>query len=228
MYNLLFTAKEGSWDLYSYEFDRERFLEYTVESLRRRFAYLDSKAIEELKSFPTLFTYEGIDKTVRVGYIRQIKDRTRHTLLIEFEFDDGIKSFSYSALKPYESNLDIGWLEMSRTHWAVKDEDLFEILSSFNLVDPSYKEEGHPVGSVGEMLFKVSLSFPGEKRAYVSEVASELKKRLGKGAVFYDEDFRAPLARPNLDTLLQRIYLINSALVVVFLCAEYEQKNGVV
>ncbi len=225
MYNFLVTAIEGSWDLHAYEFHRERFLEYTVESFRRRFADLNAKAIEELKSFPTLFAYEGVDKIVRVGYIRQIKERSRHTLLIEFEFDEGIKPFNYSELKPYENNLDIGRLEMSRTHWAVKDEDLFEILSSLNLVDPRYKGEGQIIGRVDEMLFRVALSFPGEKRTYVSKVASELKKRLGKGAVFYDDDFQAQLARPNLDTLLQRIYLINSGLIVVFLCAEYEQKK---
>lgn len=145
--------------------------------------------------------------------------------MIEFYFDEGIKPFSYSALKPYERDLDISGWKMSRTHWAIKDEDLFERLSSLNLVDPSYKGEGHPIGCVDEMHFKVALSFPDEKRAYASEVASELKKRLGKGAVFYDEDFKAQLARPNLDTLLQRIYLINSSLIVVFLCAEYQQKK---
>ena len=225
MYNFLVTAKEGSWELHAYEFDRERFLEYTADSLRIRFADLNTKTIEALKSFPTLFAYEGTDKIVRVGYIRQIKERAPSTVFIEFDFYEGIKPFSYSELKPYENILDIGSWEMSRTHWAVKDEDLFEILSSLKLVDPSYKGEGHPIGRVDEMLFKVALSFPGEKRAYVSEVGSELKKRLGKGAVFYDEDFKAQLARPNLDTLLQGIYLRNSSLVVVFLCVEYEKKD---
>jgi hypothetical protein len=51
------------------------------------------------------------------------------------------------------------------------------------------------------------------------------KKRLGAETVFYDRDFTAQLARPNLDTLLQRIYLNNSELVVVFLCADYEKKE---
>ena len=114
---------------------------------------------------------------------------------------------------------------MSRTHWAVKDEDLFEILSPLGLVDPSYIGEGRQAGRVEEIRFKVALSFPGEKRQYVSSVASELKKHLGPGTVFYDRDFTAQLARPNLDLLLQRIYLNNSDLVVVFLCAEYEQKD---
>ncbi|AUY37202.1 disease resistance protein [Pseudomonas sp. PONIH3] len=114
---------------------------------------------------------------------------------------------------------------MSRTHWAVKDEDLFELLASEGLVDESYVAEGRPPGRVEEMRFRVALSFPGEKRDYVAAVAAEVKKRLGRDAVFYDKDFTAQLARPNLDTLLQRIYLNNSDLVVVFLCAEYERKE---
>jgi hypothetical protein len=80
-------------------------------------------------------------------------------------------------------------------------------------------------GRVEEMRFKVALSFPGEKRAFVAELATELKRRLPAGAVFYDQDFRSQLARPNLDTLLQRIYLQNADLVVVFLCADYAKKE---
>jgi Uncharacterized protein containing a TIR (Toll-Interleukin 1-resistance) domain len=124
-----------------------------------------------------------------------------------------------------EIKLDIQGWEMSRTHWAVKDEDLFELLASVGLVDSSYVGEGRPPGRVEEMQFRVALSFPGEKREYVAAVAAEVKKRLGRDAVFYDKDFTAQLARPNLDTLLQRIYLNNSDLVVVFLCAEYESKE---
>lgn len=225
MYNFLVTAVEGAWDLPAYEIDRSRFLEHTAESLKTRFVNLDTKAIEELKSFPTLFTYEGSDKAVRIGYIRRIKERSRSTLLIEYEFDEDIGQFDYSKLIDNERRLDIERWELSRTHWAVKDEDLFEILASLELVDSSYVGEERSTGRVEEIHFKVALSFPGEKRAYVSTVASELKKRLGPGTVFYDKDFTAQLARPNLDTLLQRIYLNNTDLVVVFLCAEYENKD---
>ncbi|MFN0149618.1 MAG: TIR domain-containing protein [bacterium] len=224
MYNLLVTAAEGAWDLPAYEYDRTRFLEHTAGSIKARLATLDSSALEELKSLPTLFTYEGDDEPVRVGYIRRIRERGR-SLLIEYEFDDSVRPFTFSALKPLQVKLDIEGWEMSRTHWAVKDEDLFELLSSVGLVDASYVGEGRPPGRVEEMRFKVALSFPGEKRAYVAEVAAEVKKRLGRGTVFYDKDFTAQLARPNLDTLLQRIYLNNSDLVVVFLCAEYERKD---
>lgn len=224
MYNLLVTAKEGAWDLPAYEYDQTRFLEYTADTLHSKYKKLTASVIEELKSFPTLFAYEGGDEPVRIGYIRGIKERGRN-ILVEYEFDETIKPFTFSALLPFQVQLDIDDWEMSRTHWALKDENLFEILASAELVDNTFVAgEGQP-GRVEEMRFKVALSFPGERREYVAAVADEVKKRIGKGAVFYDKDFTAQLARPNLDTLLQRIYLNNSDLVVVFLCKDYERKE---
>ena len=114
---------------------------------------------------------------------------------------------------------------MNRTHWAIKDEDLFAILVSAGLADQTFVNQGGQPGRVEEIRFKVALSFPGEQREYIAAVADELKSRLGAGSVFYDKDFTAQLARPNLDTLLQKIYLNNSDLVVVFLSENYEQKQ---
>ncbi|MDY1548537.1 TIR domain-containing protein [Luteibacter sahnii] len=107
----------------------------------------------------------------------------------------------------------------------MKDEDLFELLASAGLVDASYVGEDRQPGRVEEMRFKVAFSFPGEKREYVAGIVAEVKKRVGRDSVFYDRDFTGQLARPNLDILLQRIYLSNSDLVVVFLCEQYEQKQ---
>lgn len=57
----------------------------------------------------------------------------------------------------------------------------------------------------------------------VQDIASRLEQRLGPNSVFYDFHYRAFLARPSLDVLLQRIYL-NARLDVVFLSENYEQK----
>lgn len=73
--------------------------------------------------------------------------------------------------------------------------------------------------------FRVALSFPGEHRDVVSNVADCLAIELGKEKVFYDCYFEAELARPNLDTYLQNIYHNQSDLIIVFLCKEYEQKE---
>lgn len=224
MYNLLVTSRDGAWDVPAYEYDRERFGEHTVETLRNRFKKLTAAAIEELKSFPTLFAYEGQKEIVRVGYIRRIKERGK-SLLIEYEFENDIPPFNFSAISDLKIQLDIGEWEMNRTHWAIKDEDLFEILASAGLADQAFVNQGGQPGRVEEIRFKVALSFPGERREYIAAVADELKKRLGVGSVFYDKDFTAQLARPNLDTLLQKIYLNNSDLVVVFLSEDYERKQ---
>jgi hypothetical protein len=47
--------------------------------------------------------------------------------------------------------------------------------------------------------FRVALSFPGEKRDYVRQVADALAAKLGKDRVFYDDYYTAELARPELD-----------------------------
>ncbi len=73
--------------------------------------------------------------------------------------------------------------------------------------------------------FDVALSFPGDKRDFVSEVATILCKTLGRERVFYDEYFKAELARVNLDVYLQKIYNEEAELIVVFLCDEYEKKK---
>jgi len=224
LYNLLVTANKCAWDLPAYEYDRTRFLEHTAETLQNRFKKLSAAAIEELKSFPTLFTYEGEDEPVRIGYIRRIRERGR-SILIEYEFDESIVPFNFSSLQPLQVQIDIAGWEMSRTHWALKDEDLFSILASASLVDQAFVNLENQPGRVEEIRFKVAFSFPGERRDYVAEVAKEVKTRLGTGTVFYDKDFTTQMARPNLDTLLQKIYLNNSDLVVVFLCSDYENKT---
>lgn len=223
MYHLLVTAHSGAWDLPAYEYDRSRFGEHTSEEVLERFKPLTANVIEELKSFPALFTYEGEREVVRIGYIRRIKER-RRTILLEYEFDDRIPAFPFSKLAQIKGLLDIEDWEMGRTHWAIKDEDLFAKLISAGIIDRTFANTSGLAGRVEEMQFKVALSFPGEHREYVSAVADELGRKLPAGSVFYDEYFTAQLARPNLDTLLQRIYLKNSDLVVVFLCAGYEAK----
>lgn len=92
--------------------------------------------------------------------------------------------------------------------------------------------EDHTIGKIdrctrrlAEIEFKAAMSFPGENRAYVAEVVDALRRTLGADAIFYDHDYQAQLARPNLDTLLQDIYRNKSELIVVFLCAEYAKKQ---
>jgi hypothetical protein len=73
--------------------------------------------------------------------------------------------------------------------------------------------------------FRVALSFPGEARQRVEQVAEILGTALGRNRVFYDNWYQAELARPNLDLYLQAIYRNQSDLLVLFLCEDYEKKE---
>ncbi|RAU16987.1 disease resistance protein [Nitrincola tibetensis] len=113
---------------------------------------------------------------------------------------------------------------MNRTHWAVKDEDLFSRLYAAGLIDQKFINPVGRTGKLEELRFKVAFSFPGEVRECVLSIVNRLKSSLPTGSIFYDDDFTAQLARPNLDSLLQTVYLKNSDLIVVFLSGDYERK----
>lgn len=223
MYNLLVTGKEGVWDLPAYEYDKDRFLEHSNDKEKTLFKNLTAENIELLKSFPCLFSYERTENDVRVGYIRSIKERGP-TLFIEYELDSDIAPIPFEHLAPVMNLLDYRKPEIYRTHWAVKDEDLFERLYAAELIDSKFVSTGGNTGKLEELRFKVAFSFPGELRNRVSEIVSYIKDELPTGSVFYDHDFTAQLARPNLDNLLQTVYLNNSDLIVVFLSGDYDKK----
>ena len=73
--------------------------------------------------------------------------------------------------------------------------------------------------------FDVALSFPGEYRDFVKTIADKLAEELGRDRIFYDNYSEAELGRMNLDTYLQDIYHNHAELIVVFLCAEYKEKE---
>lgn len=74
-------------------------------------------------------------------------------------------------------------------------------------------------------LFDVAFSFPGEFRDYVESIAVEIERAIGPNSYFYDNNYKAQLARPSLDTLLQDIYRNRARLNVVFLCEKYQEKE---
>ena len=170
MYNFLVTAMEGAWDNQSYEIDKSRFLEYTTESIAELFKPINSNAIDALMSYPCIFAYEGYVQDMRVGKLTSIKDRGRR-LFIEFEFYQNIPPIPFADIERIAHLLDIRDWEINRTHWAIKDEDLFERLVSAGLLSeeqiqgskkqgklPAKKSNQPKVSSVQGFIAKV-LSF---------------------------------------------------------------------
>jgi len=74
--------------------------------------------------------------------------------------------------------------------------------------------------------YGVALSFAGKRRrGYVGKVAHRLEQLMGNRPAFYDESYKAALARPNLDVYLQDLYAKESDLIVIFISAEYAQSQ---
>lgn len=165
MYNFFVTSQYDAWDAQGYEFDRGRFLEFTPDDVAERFQDLKSAQLSVLQQLPCLFAYEG-QEAMRVGKLITIKLRGR-AIFIEFELDPNIPALAYDDIHRIRNLLDIRDWEMNRTHWAVKDEDLFarlklagllsqEIIESVLLVDlPDPVPAENQANSVGEFITAV-------------------------------------------------------------------------
>ncbi|HTR40791.1 MAG TPA: abortive infection family protein [Pseudomonadales bacterium] len=128
MFNLMVTAGDGLWEEGQYTWHKSRIFEHTDEKLIKKFGSLSEKAQKALLSLPTLFMYEtGAKGRAKVGWVRKIQQRGAE-FRIQFEFDQRFPSVTAKQIKALEWDLGIGDWEMNRTHWAVKDGSLFEIL----------------------------------------------------------------------------------------------------
>lgn len=128
MFNLLISANIESWDSSPYEIERSRaVVEYTADEISERYKFFDEKAIRELKGFPCLFVIENEQKESRIGHITNIRVR-QTTVVIDFEFDPVLPALKIGAIEELRVDIDLGRWELSRTHWAIKDEPLWEIL----------------------------------------------------------------------------------------------------
>lgn len=89
----------------------------------------------------------------------------------------------------------------------------------------SFQTEDRRISRDVRKRFHVALSFPGEYRAFVEQVAEHLAGYVGRDRVLYDKYYEAEFARPNLDTYLQGLYRNESELIAIFICADYERKE---
>lgn len=133
MFNFLVTSAEGAWEQTGYEYDRSRFLEYTSDDIAASFQALKDPQLKALMDLPCLFAYEGTSHPMRVGRMKVKLRNNGRLLYVEPVFDESIPPIDFAQIKPLQPALDIRDWEMSRTHWAIKDENLIEVLRRANL-----------------------------------------------------------------------------------------------
>jgi len=128
MYNLLVAG--GGWAESLDTLSADRAFEYTTPDLIARFKPNGLLDVTALIALPTLFMRENSSETdylARVGRLVQVRPSGRD-LRLEYLFTEGMPPLLNSKIKTLSNELSIDNWELSRTHWAVKNVNLFEIL----------------------------------------------------------------------------------------------------
>jgi len=198
MYNFLVTAKEGAWDESGYEYERGRFLEYTSSEISTRFEKLESRHILALKRYPCLFAYEGKSEPMRIGRLTKITPRGTR-LYIEWKLDP--EPIPFERIGPIQKALDIREWELNRTHWAIKNENLLDVLKVHGLIRNSEKarstvaeklptraKSSVRVSTVGEFISIVLKLDDGTKEVYYRGHSRGEKYRLEPSLFRKDKD----------------------------------------
>jgi len=145
--------------------DVSRLGEYTPESLKQRYRRLDDAAKSELESFPTLFAYETpCEKPAKLGRVTRFRESASAQVRFELALTPDAPPIPTSLIEELAWDLDIGDWEMNRTHWAVKDVHLLDVLGEALDLPPETTPSGlaAPVPTVE--IAPTVFSLPSEPR----------------------------------------------------------------
>ena len=129
MYSLFVSYQVEERNEGRFNMERNRFLEYTDDTISALYRPLSIEAIECIKSWPCILMQEG--RGQESAYIAQILDidvsdteinLKAITLPVEHEIIN-------DSIWKIRDELDIEQFEFSRNHWAIKKRDLFSLLS---------------------------------------------------------------------------------------------------
>jgi hypothetical protein len=129
VFNLLVQGKGGWADGHDTMYTGRTF-EYTEQRLIDRFKPGGQLDLVALAALPTLFVEETSgqgDQVARVGTITRARLSGRD-IALEYTYDLAIPTITNRALQGFAADLDIEDFQFSRTHWSVKDVELFRVL----------------------------------------------------------------------------------------------------
>src|SRR5213075_1050242 len=107
-----------------------RAFEYTEPSLVDRFKPGGQFDLAALAALPTLFVQETSgqqDQVARVGTITRARMNGRE-IVLDYSYEPGIAPVPNKILQGFAGDLGIEEFQFSRTHWSVKDSDLYRAL----------------------------------------------------------------------------------------------------
>lgn len=132
MFNML--IKSSEWDEGRDIFWKSRVFEYTSRDIQSHFTLSNFPNFEALIKYPVLFmeeTSRGRQQYGRIGKISRVIDNGGDEITLEYHFEQ-IPPIPQSELVRLSSLLGVqstrGFGPYNRTHWSVKDIDLYQIL----------------------------------------------------------------------------------------------------
>ena len=132
MFNLL--IKAGGWNKAGNDsLDRERIFEYTEAHVRSQFeknGHPNTNALQQLSTvlMPETWKNFGDDQLARIVTITGI-DLYRDAVALSYEYDMDIPPLPNDTIvERLSSKWGLGRFETTRTHWAIKDVDLYRSL----------------------------------------------------------------------------------------------------
>lgn len=128
MFNVIVSG--AGWKPHRDSFSSSRVLEYTDPSIMMRFMPDKRLDVQAVSKLPTLFMSEtqgAGDQVAHVGVITQLR-LSGNEYQIEYAIDPAIRPIPNVALARMAHELELEEFEFSRTHWAIKDADLYKVL----------------------------------------------------------------------------------------------------
>ena len=180
MYNLFVISASGYWEQYRrYKDDRGRAFEYMDVGIADEYR----EDLSKRKDLPCLFSYEGFESYGRVGKLQSVREDTKK-FVIEYQLDDAFPPIPILSEATYSRFGCTGW-ECNRTHWAVKNIDLYKIVAE--IYGEKIRDANPPPVSASAMkriwgrgnaiLPRLFVSHKAAYRGKVAKLAQTLNKR---------------------------------------------------
>lgn len=143
----------------SITYDKSRFTEYTDETIRTKFKDLTEESFLILHNFPCLICFENFKDFIAIAELQDVKlDNNQRIITANLKlisekveikkYDTQTQKFkNICDLNLLEEAINFNGWEKTRTHWAIKNSDLFENLASLNIF---------------ENLDKIKVAFPNQ------------------------------------------------------------------
>lgn len=141
MFNLFVASDIQKYSKSYFTYPRERVFEYTSQSLVKKYSPITTVIKKELTGLPCLFAYESPRQLdARVGWVNDIVV-SGNSVELEFEFDLSFSPIQSQTLDKIAPKLEILDYEMNRTHWALKNVNLFNVLFEEGIIQERKQKE---------------------------------------------------------------------------------------